>query len=31
VLGGTGAYAGAIGEATLIDSETTEFLISLGG
>ena len=31
VLGGTGAYAGAIGEATLIDTETTEFIISLGG
>lgn len=31
VLGGTGAYAGASGEATLTDSdEGTEFVISLG-
>jgi len=31
VLGGTGAYTGATGEATLIDTDTTEFIISLGG
>jgi hypothetical protein len=31
VLGGTGAYAGASGEATLTDSsEGTEFVIDLG-